>query len=188
MRLGPFVAAAALFAACFAAHADTLTTFAIEAQVSTSAYASSTFEGSVVYDGTIGIFSGGTISGLYGPAVFFFRGAPVDATPVPGVIQATFTAADQTFFQFQVETSELAQPAYGVYLCTSTCGDAVQTTGYPSYFEFFGGPELPITAGMLTVESTVVGLPGAVSPEPSTIALLGTGLLGMGGVVKRRLA
>lgn len=39
----------------------------------------------------------------------------------------------------------------------------------------------------LTITQVASPAPVAVTPEPSTFALLGTGLLGVGGVLKRRL-
>ena len=45
-----------------------------------------------------------------------------------------------------------------------------------------------IATGTLTYNYTPTAVPVAATPEPSSIALLGTGLLGIAGIVKRRLA
>lgn len=45
-----------------------------------------------------------------------------------------------------------------------------------------------IASGTLTYNYTPTAVPVAATPELSSIALLGTGLLGVAGIVKRRFA
>ncbi len=81
-------------------------------------------------------------------------------------------------------TDSLGTDANGPTLSLSGLGSFAET-GYDT------------TAGIFSLTSSSAGItgfqlvstaPAAVTPEPSSIALLGTGLLGVAGVMKRRFA
>lgn len=102
---------------------------------------------------------------------------------------------------------------YDTYLATNTLAPGVYTVSVMDYANFANGPTLGdgFTGGALTggtfrdatghdrdshwafdilgVESaTAPGNPPSAVPEPSTIALLGSGLVGLAGMVRRRLS
>jgi hypothetical protein len=185
-----FIAAALAFVACpFAAHADIVNTFAVNITTGSGFSPTDTAGGTLTLDATTGMWVGADVS-------YYLGGNHADTV-------ATFTTTDgyyrhpdftYTFFlsdQSATAPFSLALPVSsmvdytGGSMCSmiAPCNDGFN---YMSAFAF-PGTDPYVESGSLTLISSV-DPPSAVTPEPSTFALFGTGLLSLAGAVRRRLA
>ena len=161
MRFYSFVAAAALLSASLAAHADTITLDAATSSNGTYNYTYFSNNGSV-FSGSPFTFTG--LSGVTGAS-----------TQVPGFFTVSFTS---TSVSFDTASGNGAQGATFTDLFSIT--SSVLTLGTVQY----SIPTTPAQTG--TTLGPVAAV--AVTPEPSSLALLGTGILGVAGVIRKRLA
>lgn len=179
MRL-PSLLAIALFATfTFAAHADTMSTFSLTDYTFQSG---ATATGTIVIDVTDGEVQSTTITYFGGTTLLF------DVSTGTGDVAAglysnapSLDAAGDSF------ADSLHTPAAGFIgyaggeACSATdlCFDGEVTSGI-----IFAGAKMDdeLETGSLTLEPAIT----AQTPEPSTLALLGTGILGLAGAGRRK--
>ena len=166
MRLRLLAVVAALMLPSLAAHADTLQIF----EISIAFEHGVGFGGQVVLDTTTNLFTsfGGAAGGL--------------ATGNGGFFSASQGVSNGDYFLDSATTGpytlSIILPVTslvdynGSAVCTESLGSGCFAS---SYLDF------PAISGRLTpIASTTV------TPEPSSIALLGTGMLGVAGVIRKR--
>lgn len=148
----------AVLAGPLAAHADTFSTYYLQADFLNNA----TLEGDLTYDNTANEFTAADLT----PSNLGYVGNLTE-------ISATSTG------ELLVCQDAHSGPCYGahvlIFFDVEPTGPAIR------YLEFNGHP--PPTSSSLTLEA-----PNAVTPEPSSFALLGSGVLGFAGLVRKRLA
>ena len=129
-----------------------------------------------------GDYAVGTIGAA--PGVALFEATPTQiiltATAAPYTPPASFNGFEFTFLNGDPDITG------AVLDSSSTATGAVPTFTSDSVDVNLQG--LTITAGQTAVIDLTFASPSSVTPEPSSIALLGTGLLGFAGVVRRRFA
>jgi hypothetical protein len=189
MRCLRFVFAALVLVVCpLVAHADFVDTFAVNITVGSGFTPTDTAGGTVSLDVTTGKWVSADVS-------YYLGGNPAD-------VVATFTTLDgyyphsdfvYTFFlsdQSSTAPFSLALPVSSLidYTGGSICSETAPCNDGFNYMSAFAFPKTDpyVESGSLTLISSV-DPPSAVTPEPSTFALFGTGLLSLAGVLRRRL-
>ena len=171
MRL-PLFAVAALCVSSLAAHASTIT-YQINAPLSGGGLFEGTFtyNSTDVFASTLTATTTGSSSGADGTVTN--QSAQAESFP-PG-------DTDIVFFENSGAGVNLVFPGstFDGVLCTTTstnCGGQPSVIGGSANF-----------LGTTTVTEVVPTSPSSITPEPSSIALLSTGLLGVVGMVRKRL-
>lgn len=172
MRL-TLLAAAALCVFNVAAHASTIT-YQINAPLSDGGLFEGTFtyNSTNVFASTLTAMTTGSSSGVDGTVTN--QGAQAEAFPSGDT--------DIVFFENSGAGVNLVFPGstFDGVLCTTTstnCGGQPSVIGGSANF-----------LGTTTVTEVVPTSPSSVTPEPSSFALLGTGMLGVVGMLRKRFA
>lgn len=173
MRILPLVTLIAPFLIVPTALADTYQTLYLSATFQTA----DTLTGTLTID-EFGFFSSADLvsSGLYDQTLTEAGGG---RGPYHGITTFQAYGAGLTLEAISSSTNFLLPPGSSLSLCnlSSPCGSFGAPPAY-SYLIDAAGHQDPLLYGVL---STV-----APTPEPSSIALLGTGMLGLAGVVRKR--
>ena len=163
MRLYSFVAAAALLSASLAAHADVIYSFV----GSQEAYPGTTFT-------------------IDSPDFLTYSSTPVPVTAGSHLIAAQGTDPDEVIDFGQIT-------AVGFFSGNTVVYAGPVSYGFSDPFPLSPDGIYDITlgehvVGTLTISGSPAVTPVAATPEPSSLALLGTGLLGVVGVMRKRFA
>ena len=151
-------AVAALLASSLIAHADTMGTLPLNGSFQNG----NTITGSITVDDTTGTALSGNLSVNTGSMMLFFG-----PTSVGQFDFSSFNTTGFNFFDPQGDVLALAVLGNGVFSTSSFCTTQASCSGILSGLEFAAG-------GLTFLQSAT---PASVTPELSSIALLGTGLL-----------
>jgi hypothetical protein len=188
MRLSLLAAAAVLCASTLAARATSIT-YNVDI-----AYSNVSAVGTITTDGTIGNISASNISGFN---IVISEGSSSEdvtyASNLKYIVGGTTASASGLFFDFSSPDYLLIQgpsPDLG-YLCLQGPAGGCDGNGDTNTVGNISIQE-PLTniAGVAQNMSGVqeFATTGAATPEPSSLALLGTGILGFAGLMRKRYA
>ena len=185
MRLAFALATAALLSSSLAARADTL--FNIQGLASDH----SSFYGTLSINPTGGTDGSGIIDSLSisdnQDSLFAYSDGGGGAGGVNGGIAGAFGIGQGSFsIEFPYATSLSAYDGSTICSIDTPCDTAVSELVPDGDSCQIGGLCLPATDVESGIITPVVST--AVTPEPSSVALLGTGLLGLASVLRKRLA
>jgi len=170
------------------AHADIVDTFAVNITTGSGFTPIDTAGGTLSLNVTTGQWVSADVS-------YYLGGNPADVVATFTTLDGNYSHPDFTYTFFLSDESSsapfsLALPVGSLvdYTGGSICSMVAPCTDGVSYMSAFAFPKTDpyVESGSLTLISSV-DPPSAVTPEPSTFALFGTGLLSLAGVMRRRL-
>jgi hypothetical protein len=178
MRIPSLLATVLLAAFTFAAHADTMSTFSLTDYTFQSG---ATATGTIVIDVTDGEVLSTTITYLGSTTLLF------DVSTGTGNVSAgLYSNAPSTDSGGDTFADSLHTPAAGFigYVGGDACSQTDLCDGSVTSAIIFAKSTTDVLeTGSLTLEPTIIT---GQTPEPSTLALFGTGVLGLAGAARRK--